>query len=316
MDLTNFNNRFQMRKIMKQILLFLILSMSISSEAQKTISLYPEAIPNSVNYNLKEITEESNGRISVYKNVSKPTLTVYLPNNEIATGAAVIICPGGGYGAECILSEGNIIAEAFIRKGIAAFVLKYRLPSDSIMFDKAIGPLQDAQQAIKMVRQHAVEWKLDSKKIGIMGFSAGGHLASTAGTHFEKSYIPNEENISLRPDFMILVYPVISMTNELTHGGSRMNLLGKNPEITQIKRFSNELCVNPNTPPTWIIHAGDDTVVPVDNSIRFYQELIRNKVPAEMHLYPKGNHGFVLKLQTNSWMQPLFDWMKNSGIVN
>jgi dipeptidyl aminopeptidase/acylaminoacyl peptidase len=115
---------------------------------------------------------------------------------------------------------------------------------------------------------------------------------------------------------MILVYPVISMTNELTHGGSRMNLLGKNPEITQIKRFSNELCVNPNTPPTWIIHAGDDTVVPVDNSIRFYQELIRNKVPAEMHLYPKGNHGFVLKLQTNSWMQPLFDWMKNSGIVN
>lgn len=301
---------------MKQIALFLILSITISSFAQKVINPYPGNIPNSINYELNEITEENNGRISVFKNVSKPTLTVYLPNNEIATGASVIICPGGGYGAECILSEGNLIAEAFVRRGIAAFVLKYRLPNDSIMIDKTIGPLQDAQQAIKVVRQHAVEWKLDSKKIGIMGFSAGGHLAATAGTHFDKSYIPNDEKINLRPDFMILIYPVISMTDELTHGGSRMNLLGKNPEINQKQLFSNELHVNANTPPTWLTHAGDDSVVPVDNSIRFYQELIRNKVPTEMHLYPKGNHGFVLKLPIKEWMQPLFNWMKNSGIVN
>jgi len=301
---------------MKRITLFLFLLIYINLAAQKIINLYPGAIPNSRNYELKEITEQDGGLISVFKNISKPTLNIYLPNNEIATGAAVIICPGGGYGAECILSEGNLIAEVFLRKGIAAFVLKYRLPSDSIMIDKTIGSLQDAQQAIKVVRQHTIEWKLDSKKIGIMGFSAGGHLAATAGTHFDKSYIPNDEKINLRPDFMILVYPVISMTDELTHSGSRTNLLGQNPEKKQITLFSNELHVNPDTPPTWLTHAGDDSVVPVDNSIRFYQELIRNKVPAEMHLYPKGNHGFVLNLQIDEWMQPLFCWMKNSGIVN
>jgi len=148
-----------------------------------------------------------------------------------------------------------------------------------------------------------------------MGFSAGGHLASTAGTHFDKSYIPNDENISLRPDFMILVYPVISMKDELTHSGSRTNLLGKEPDAEKITLFSNELQINENTSPTWLTHTGDDTVVPVENSIRFYQELIKNKVPAEMHLYPKGNHGFVLKLPTDEWMQPLFDWMKRSGII-
>jgi acetyl esterase/lipase len=189
------------------------------------------------------------------------------------------------------------------------------LPSDSTMIDKTIGPLQDAQQAIKTVRMHATEWKLDTAKIGIMGFSAGGHLASTAGTHFDKSYIPNEEKISLRPNFMILIYPVISMTDELTHKGSRENLLGKNPTSEQITLFSNELHVNANTPPTWLTHTGDDKVVTVENSIRFYEELIRNKVPAEMHLYPKGNHGFVLSLPTDEWMQPLFSWMKKSGLV-
>ena len=148
-----------------------------------------------------------------------------------------------------------------------------------------------------------------------MGFSAGGHLASTAGTHFDKSYIENKENVSLRPDFMVLVYPVISMVDELTHGGSRKNLLGKNPSADQISLFSNELQVTANTPPTWLTHTGDDTVVPVDNSIRFYQALIKNKVPSEMHLYPKGNHGFVLSLPTNEWMSPLFDWMRESGII-
>ncbi len=301
---------------MKRIALFLFLFFYINVAAQKIINLYPGAIPNSKNHELKEITEENEGRILVFKQVSKPTLTVYLPNEKKSTGTAVIICPGGGYGAECYLTEGSLISDAFVNKGIAAFVLKYRLPNDSIMFDKTIGPLQDAQQAIKIVRQHAIEWKLDPKRIGIMGFSAGGHLASTVGTHFDKSYIPNEEKISLRPDFMILVYPVISMTEELTHKGSRMNLLGTKPDNKQILLFSNELHVTANTPPTWLTHAGDDTVVPVDNSILFYQELIRNKVPAEMHLYPNGNHGFVLKLPIEEWMQPLFLWMKNSGIVN
>lgn len=283
--------------------------------AQETISLYPSTIPNSIPYQMKEIKMKIGGKFLGYRNISQPTLAIYLPDQKIATGAAVIICSGGGYAMESYRSAGTEIAEAFLRKGIAAFILKYRLPSDSIMVNKAIGPLQDAQQAIKIVRLRAVEWNLVPQKIGIMGFSAGGHLASTAGTHFDKSYIPNDEKVSLRPDFMILVYPVISMSDELTHKGSRTNLLGKNPETEMITLFSNDLHINKNTPPTWLTHAGDDAVVPVENSIRFYKELIRNKVPAEMHLYPKGNHGFVLKLPTDEWMQPLFDWMRRGGIV-
>ena len=258
---------------------------------------------------------ENDNQFLGYRNISVPTLKIYLPDRETATGAAVIICPGGGYGMESYRLEGTIIAEAFLRKGIAAFILKYRLPSDSIMTDKTIAPLQDAQQAIKTVREHASEWDLDTARIGIMGFSAGGHLASTAGTHFGKSYIPNDEKTSLRPDFMILVYPVISMTDELTHTGSRENLLGKTPLPEQIQLFSNEMHVSPDTPPTWLTHTGDDKVVTVENSIRFYEELIRNKVPAEMHLYPKGNHGFVLSLPVDEWMQPMFEWMKKSGFI-
>jgi acetyl esterase/lipase len=300
---------------MKQIALILFLIVSIHLEAQQIVDLYPTSIPNINAYPMKEIVMEENGHISLYKNVSKPTLTLYHPKKEIATGAAVIICPGGGYSGESYLREGAQIAEAFVRKGIAAFILKYRLPSDTIMIDKTIGPLQDAQQAIKTVRQHASEWKLDAAKIGIMGFSAGGHLASTAGTHFNKSTIPNVEKISLKPNFMILVYPVISMKDEITHLGSRQNLLGKFASKEQVLLFSNELHVSPNTPPTWITHTGDDNVVTVENSIRFYQNLIQNKVPAEMHLYPKGNHGFVLSLPTDEWMQPLFDWMRKSGFV-
>ena len=300
---------------MKRFASILILFMSLHLAAQQTIPLYPSAIPNSTAYMMKEIKMEKDGQLLGYRSISQPTLAVYLPDEKIATGAAVVICPGGGYGMESYRLEGTTIAEAFVKKGIAAFILKYRLPSDSIMPDKSVGPLQDAQQAIKTVRQCAAKWKLDSAKIGIMGFSAGGHLASTAGTHFNKSYIPNDENISLRPDFMILIYPVISMKEGLTHGGSKTNLLGKTPSEEQIALFSNELQVNTSTPPTWITHTGDDTVVPVENSILFYRELIRNKILAEMHLYPAGNHGFVLKLPTDEWMRPLFDWMQKSGIT-
>jgi len=300
---------------MNKILVILILLISAQLQAQQIISLYPGKIPNSTNYVMKEIRIEKDGQFLGYRNISQPTLNVYLPEKSKATGAAVIICPGGGYGMESYRLEGTNIAEAYQKRGIAAFILKYRLPSDSIMPDKSIGPLQDAQQAIKTVRGGAAEWGINPSKIGIMGFSAGGHLASTAGTHFNKSYIPNPENISLRPDFLILIYPVISMKDGMTHGGSRNNLLGKSPSEEQIALFSNELYVTAQTPPTWLTHTGDDTVVPVENSIRFYQELIRNKVPAEMHLYPKGNHGFILHMNPEEWMLPLFDWLKTSEIT-
>ena len=295
---------------MFKITLILLVLLGLNLNAQEIIPLYQETIPNSKPYNMNEIEMEIDGQFYGYQKTSKPTLTVYLPDKEIATGVAVVVCPGGGYGFVSYKMEGTKIAEEFLNKGVAAFVLKYRLPSDSIMVDKAIGPLQDAQQAIKIVREHADKWNIDSKKIGIMGFSAGGHLASTAGTHFEKSYIPNDEKTSLRPDFMILVYPVISMKDGLTHQGSRTNLLGESPKQENILLFSNEVQVSKNTPPTWLTHTGDDTVVPVENSIRFYQALIQNKIPSEMHLYPKGNHGFVLNIPTNEWMKPLFKWMK------
>lgn len=295
------------------LLVFAFLTLNIS--AQQIIPLYSGAIPNSTGYKMKEIRIENNGQFLGYRSISEPTLNVYLPDEKIATGAAVVICPGGGYGMESYKLEGTNIAETFQKNGVAAFILKYRLPSDSIMPDKSVGPLQDAQQAIKTVRDRAAEWKINQAKIGIMGFSAGGHLASTAGTHFDKSYIPNSGNTSLRPDFLILVYPVISMQEGLTHSGSRTNLLGKSPSEEQVKLFSNDLQVTANTPPTWITHTGDDTVVPVENSIRFYQQLVKNKIPAEMHLYPSGNHGFVLKLPCDQWMQPLFEWMGKSGIT-
>jgi acetyl esterase/lipase len=296
---------------MRLLMPALMLTATLQLSAQEVIPLYPGEIPNSTSYRMKEITLNDNKGFLGYRNVSVPTLAVYLPPAEKATGMAVIICPGGGYGMESYRLEGTVIAEAFVRQGIAAFILKYRLPSDSIMPDKSIGPLQDAQQAIKMVRQRAAEWNVDTSRIGIMGFSAGGHLASTAATHYSKSYIPNPEQTNLRPDFLILVYPVISMTDSLTHMGSRNNLLGRNPSQENVLLFSNELQVTRNTPPTWLTHTGDDTAVPVENSIRFYQALIRKKVPAEMHLYPKGNHGFILKLRPEEWMMPLFDWMKS-----
>lgn len=296
------------------ILSVCIMNLQNYLSAQQIIPLYTGAIPNSINYNMKEITLlDEGGRIEYYRNISKPTLAVYLPVKEQSNGSAVIICPGGGYYVETYQMEGINIANAFIRHGIAAFILKYRLPSDSIMKDKSIGPLQDAQQAIKLVRQRAAEWNIDTNKVGIMGFSAGGHLASTAGTHFDSSFISNKKHINLRPDFMILVYPVISITDKLAHMGSRDNLLGANPSIEKINFFSNELQVTDKTPPTWITQTGDDKTVDVDNSIVFYEALRHHNVPAEMHLYPKGDHGFVLKLPTEEWMQPLFGWMKKNN---
>ncbi|AWW00889.1 endo-1,4-beta-xylanase [Arcticibacterium luteifluviistationis] len=264
---------------------------------------------------MQEVKREKDDLLIGYWKVSEPTLEIFLPEKPNDRKAAVILCPGGGYAMESYRKEGTEIAKAFNEEGVAVFLLKYRLPSDSIMHDTSIGPLQDAQQAIKTVRDRAAEWNITPNNIGIMGFSAGGHLASTAGTHFNKSYIPNVKKTSLRPDFMILIYPVISMQDGLAHGGSRRLLLGEEPSQEKLDLFSNDQQVNEETPPTWLTHAGDDTVVPVANSIRFYENLIQNKVPSEMHLYPKGNHGFVLSIPTSEWMQPLFKWMQKSDYI-
>jgi len=192
-------------------------------------------------------------------------------------------------------------------------VVRYRLPSSTTMVDKTIGPLQDAQQAIKVVREGARFWKIESNKIGVMGFSAGGHLASTAGTHFDMAFIQYEENISLRPDFMILVYPVISMTNTLAHMGSRTFLLGEHPPDSLVELFSNEKHVSGKTPPTFLIHAEDDQTVDPENSIGFFKALRRSDVPAELIIIPKGGHGFAASVPPEKWMQPLLSWMKDNG---
>jgi acetyl esterase/lipase len=289
------------------VLLFVF---SLNIKAQQIINLYPGAIPNS-----KESTIKENERSGMFAGVTKPTLEIYLPEKENATGAAVVICPGGGYAVVVYQGEGIKTAKEFARNGIAAFVLKYRLPNDTTMLDKKMGPLQDAQQAIKVVRENAAKWGIDINKVGIMGFSAGGHLASTEATHYRKAVIENNDNTNLRPDFQILIYPVISMQDSLTHKGSRDGLLGEHPSKDIIDEFSNELQVNEDTPPVYITQAADDKVVDVDNSIVYWEALRHHNVPAELHIYPKGNHGFVLRQPTEEWMKPIFKWMKNSKFI-
>lgn len=288
----------------------LIQLLAVSARAQTEMALYPDRIPNAIEAENQETNEKG-----YVKNVSKPTLTAFLPAAGTGNGAAVIVCPGGGYGGLVIEREGYRVAKELNKAGIAAFVLKYRLPSDRIMKDKATGPLQDAQQAIKTVREKAKEWQVDPAKIGIMGFSAGGHLASTAGTHYDSTFINNPQKTSLRPDFMVLVYPVISFEGKIGHKGSSANLLGASPSAERINYFSNDLQVTASTPPAYLTHAGDDTVVPVSNSIRFYEALNAKGVPADMHIYSEGKHGYPTTPSFDEWFGRCLHWMRVNGFV-
>ena len=303
---------------MKKIL-FLLLAFPTMAKlaAQEIIPLYSKEIPDSKPIINREKSETGNDGILRISKVSEPTLLVFLPPKEKANGTAVIICPGGGYGILAASHEGTDVAKVFNEWGVTAFVLKYRLPDDSIMVRKEIGPLQDAQRAIQLVRLDAKKWGISANKIGIMGFSAGGHLASTAGTHFNNAVIKNIKNTSLRPDFMILLYPVISFTDSLAHMGSRTNLIGKNPTREKINYYSNELQVTKQTPPTFLVHAKDDGGVKVANSLAFYDALQKNGVPSEIHLYEKGGHGFGMNNKTSEdkWMDWLQLWMKKTGLL-
>ena len=282
-------------------LLFLINANYTYSQSMK-INLWPDGeIPLSIKNNIQE--EAISTDIVRISKVQVPQIEVYIPNKRSATGQAVIICPGGGYGILAYDWEGTDIAKFLNAKGIAAFVLKYRLPDPLSSTTPDQVPLIDAKQAMRIVHARASEWNINPNKIGIMGFSAGGHLASTASTHFEED---------TRPDFSILIYPVISMDKNITHSGSRNNLIGKNPTDEMIKLYSNQLQVTANTPPTFLIHATDDDLVPVENSLLYYQALKKNKVPTEMHIYPKGGHGFGLgngNKSLESWPNLLIEWM-------
>ena len=273
------------------------------------ITLY-DKVPNN-----KEVADRENSvtrdNVTRISKISRPTLTVYKP--QTPNGKAVIICPGGGYSILAFDKEGTRVAEEMNRWGITAFVLKNRLPDDSINIDKSLAPLQDAQQAIRMIRQQAKNFGINPHQIGIMGFSAGGHLASTAATHFNfKADAGNADTTSVRPDFAILIYPVISFDSSITHKGSRNNLVGTQPTKEKELFFSNDTQVNAATPPSFLVHASDDGAVPVENSIRYYQSCVKNKVPVEMHLYPKGGHGFGMNNKTtdDNWLERLRNWIQ------
>lgn len=285
------------------------------ASAQERIPLYEKSIPNSkTDTSYVETEQVIPGGTTIISNVSKPELIAYFP--EKPNGTSVIIFPGGSYSYLAIAHEGTDVAKRLANLGITAFVVKYRLPNDRIMTNKSIGPLQDAQRAIQLVRGRAAGWKLDPAKIGIMGFSAGGHLASTAGTHFEKALIENKESISLRPDFMILVYPVISM-DSTGHRGSAEHLLGPAPPPATVESFSNQKQVTEKTPPTFLVHAQDDQTVPVSNSLDFFEALKQHNVPSSINLYDYGGHGFGMNNKTTSdqWFERMLGWFKNRGLL-
>jgi acetyl esterase/lipase len=297
-----------------KILFNLILCFAaLSTMAQKVIALYPDEIPNAIEGPDQE--QNMTDGWARYNQVSNPTLKIYLPPKDKANGTAVVVCPGGGYAVVAYQHEGDAVAEELNKIGVAAIILKYRMPNDKTMVDKSIGPLQDAQQAIRVVRMRAKEWNINPERIGIAGFSAGGHLASTAATHYSHALVKNRENINLRPDFMILIYPVVSFTDSLAHLGSRENLIGKNPTLDKIKLYSNELQVNKDTPHAFIVHAEDDETVKVENSLRFYEALKKNNIPAELLVFPKGGHGFGLVNPTTDdrWFERCRDWLKSNG---
>jgi acetyl esterase/lipase len=284
-------------------LTFFTLTLILAADADKhpVLTLWPDGAPGAVGKEDADI----------------PTLTVFLPPADKATGAACIICPGGGYGGLASSYEGNEPAEFLTKLGVASFVLKYRLAPRY----RHPAPIQDAQRAIRTVRAKAKDYGIDPTKIGIWGFSAGGHLASTAGTHFDDGNADAKDPIEkagCRPDFLILSYPVITFTDAVTHRGSRDNLLGKNPDEKLIENLSNEKQVTAKTPPAFLFHTSEDPVVPAENSVLFYLALKKAKVPAELHIYEKGRHGVGLAVKEealSSWPGRLTDWLKGRGLL-
>lgn len=301
---------------LKKTALFFTLFIGITTQmmAQNQIIQLWKTIPDEIK--APDYTENESiidGKVQSTSLVTVPTLSVFLPKENKPNQTAVLIFPGGGYQHLAIDKEGTKVAQWLNSLGIAAFVVKYRLPNDKIMKNKNVGPLQDAQEAMRYVRQNAAKYNIDADKIGIMGFSAGGHLASTLATHYDDKVYETTSKISARPDFSLLIYPVISMQNDITHKGSQISLLGDNASQALIDSFSNEKKVTSQTPPTFLIHATDDKTVLPENSINYYLALKKNNIPAELHIYEKGGHGFGLGVKDTSkfWTRDCEEWLKN-----
>ena len=298
-------------KKLNSLIVFLLFATIVFGQ-EKVLKVWPDGAPN--DNEMKE-PEEIFDSVRV-RNVSEAEMYIYLPEKENNTGAAVVICPGGGYWIEAMDHEGYDMAKWLQNKGVAGIVLKYRLP-----YGHHEVPSSDARQAMRIVRKNAEEWGIDPDKIGIAGSSAGGHLASTVGTVFDYGNKESEdslEQVSCRPDFMLLLYPVISFNEEFGHMGSRKNLIGEGNDWKLVRKYSNELNVTKNTPPTFLVLADDDTGVPPRNSIEFYSALKRNNVPAEMHIFQKGGHGFGMtkkNLPSDKWPEMFYDWLIAMEII-
>ena len=300
---------------MKQITFFVTLFLiTVGLNAQdKVLKVWPNGAPN---HNGMDEPEEKFEGARVRK-VSEAEMYVYLPEKEKNTGAAVVICPGGGYWIEAMDHEGYQMAEWLQERGVAGIVLKYRLP-----YGHHEIPSGDARQAMRIVRNNAKEWGIHSEKIGIAGSSAGGHLASTVGTRIDYGNSESQnplEKISSRPDFMLLLYPVISFNEEFGHMGSRKNLIGEGNDWKLVEKYSNELHVTPETPPTFLVLADDDKSVIPRNSVEFYLALKENNVPAEMHIFAEGGHGFGMNkknLPVDQWPDLFLNWLKAIKLIN
>lgn len=296
-----------MRKTIIPILSFLL---TFSVYSQQFIPLWPEGrMPNTKG--IKTEPQEERERIT---RVSEPGMYAFFTSNEENKGAAVLICPPGGYQKLAYNIAGFQFAKWLNTLGINAFVLIYRLPDSPDLIEREKGPIQDAQRAMKIIRTNAVSWRLDSSKIGIMGASAGGHLASILGTHLTDFSMTGDsiDKYSFLPDFMILISPVISM-GEYSHEGSRNNFLGNNPSEEMVKLYSNQLHISENTPPTILFHAQNDQVVSPMNSILFYQEMIKKGVKGSLHIFPEGDHAIALRNNpgsTNLWTTICEAWLR------
>jgi acetyl esterase/lipase len=312
-----------------------IFIMQTAAFAQEIFNLYQGPAPHSIPSAKAESPDQS--QVAWKTQVINPNLSIYLPEKSINTGIGVVICPGGAYIGLAARHEGHDMAKRLQKEGIAGFVLEYRLPYTEFIDPKfkEFVPLMDAQRAIQILRENAQKWGLNSKKIGILGSSAGGHLAATAGTHFEKSIVSNPSGTNLRPDFLILNYPVISFADSITHHVSRYSLIGdlelgtykeatKNSrqadavvkalkvDAQKVAKYSNERNVRPNTPPTFISHALDDKVVPVQNALLFIAALQQNQVPVNSFFYTLGGHGYGMNNPKAEieWIDACINWLK------
>jgi acetyl esterase/lipase len=301
-----------MKSISNYVCLTFTLLITLSLQSQdKVIDLYPSGkIPYRLENNLGNGYEYENGLIRRKKTIQTPSIEIFYPKDVSSNMPAVLICPGGGYSFLSHLHEGVKVAELLRDAGIVGIIVNSRLPDDRLMTNKTEVPLLDAQAALRYVRENSKELKIQSDKIGVMGFSAGGHLASTVAVHYGEKL--------LRPDISILVYPVITMEQDFTHQGSKNNLLGQNPTIDQVNKYSNHKQVTPDTPPTFIVHSIDDKTVPVQNSLQYIDNLISKGVKnCAFHIFPNGGHGYGLAQdktdQLKDWPNLMLKWLKELG---